>query len=264
MALIDDNEDLSQGEQFSEIAAEEVKQQVQDAPASEVPNELPEKYKGKSLEDIVRMHQEAEKLIGRQAQEVGEVRKLADELLKQTLSSKQQSQAQPQENTQEIDFFEDPKTAVQKAVAQHPDVLAAKQAAIQLKAMQTQQKLAATHPDFAEVVKDGEFIEWVKASPLRLNMYAMADANYDFDAANELLSTFKQIRSAKTQQTQDAGKQVLKQNLKAVAVDVSGTGESSKKVYRRADLIRLRMTDPDRYAALEGEIMSAYAEGRVK
>jgi len=265
MALIDDNDDLSQGEQFSEIAAEEVKQQVQDAAAaSEVPDELPEKYKGKSLEDIVRMHQEAEKLIGRQAQEVGEVRKLADELLKQTLSSKQQSQAQPQENTQEIDFFEDPKTAVQKAVAQHPDVLAAKQAAVQFKAMQTQQKLAATHPDLAEVVKDGEFIEWVKASPLRLNMYAMADANYDFDAANELLSTFKQIRTAKTQQTQDAGKQVLKQNLKAVAVDVSGTGESSKKVYRRADLIRLRMTDPDRYAALEGEIMSAYAEGRVK
>jgi hypothetical protein len=260
MALID-NEELGQENDISELEAEEQKQETaQESPQSV---EIPDKYKGKSLEDIVKMHQEAEKLIGRQAQEVGEVRRLADELLKQQLSTKQQ-QAQPQENTQEIDFFEDPKTAVQKAVAQHPDVLAAKQAAIQLKAMQTQQKLVATHPDFSEVIKDGEFIEWVKASPLRLNMYAMADANYDFDAANELLTTFKQIRSAKTQQTQDAGKQVLKQNLKAVAVDVSGTGESSKKVYRRADLIRLRMTDPDRYSALEPEIMAAYAEGRVK
>ena len=31
-------------------------------------NELPEKYRTKSLEEIVRMHQEAEKLIGKQAQ----------------------------------------------------------------------------------------------------------------------------------------------------------------------------------------------------
>ena len=52
--------------------------------------ELPEKYRDKSLDDIVKMHQEAEKLIGKQAQEVGEVRKLADELIKQNLGSRQQ------------------------------------------------------------------------------------------------------------------------------------------------------------------------------
>lgn len=271
MALIDDNEDLNQGtEVFSEIdaveslRANEQKQQQQQEQVEQVTKEeVPEKYKGKSLEDIVKMHQEAEKLIGRQAQEVGEVRKLADELLKQTLSSKQQ--AQPQENTpQEIDFFEDPKRAVEKAVKEHPDVIAARQATQQFKAMQTQQRLASAHPDFQDIVKDGEFIQWVKASPIRLNMYAMADAQYDFDAANELLTTFKQIRTAKTQQTQETGKQVRNSNLKAAAVDVGGTGESSKKVYRRADLIRLRMTDPSRYDALQDEIMAAYAEGRVK
>jgi len=31
-------------------------------------NEIPEKYQGKSLDDIIKMHQEAEKLIGKQAQ----------------------------------------------------------------------------------------------------------------------------------------------------------------------------------------------------
>ena len=262
MALIEHTEELNQ-DGISEIDAVEQIQQAEQAP-QEVAYEVPEKYKGKNLEDIVKMHQEAEKLIGRQAQEVGEVRRLADELLKQQLSGKQQAQTPKQEETQEIDFFEDPQKAVAKAVQSHPDVLAAKQAAIQMKAMQTQQRLAATHPDFADIVKDGEFIEWVKGSPLRLNMYAMADAQYDFDAANELLSTFKQIRTAKTSQTQEAGKQARQQNLKAAAVDVSGTGESSKKVYRRADLIRLRMTDPNRYEALQPEIMAAYAEGRVK
>lgn len=255
MALIE-NEELSQQ---SELEAEEQKQA--DPQAEEV--QIPEKYKGKSLNDIVKMHQEAERLIGRQAQEVGEVRRLADELLKQQLYQKQ-SQAQPEVETQEVDFFEDPKKAVQKAVETHPDVLAAKQAALQMRQIQTQAALVQKHPDFAEVVRDGEFIEWVKASPMRLNMFAMADANYDLNAADELLSTFKQIRTAKTKQVTETGNAARSQNLKAASVDVGGTGESSKKVYRRADLIRLRMQDPDRYMAMQDEIMAAYSENRVK
>ena len=267
MALIDSNEELGS---VSEIEAEDFKQstnvQQTQQPSPEQPQEIPEKYKGKNLEDIVRMHQEAEKLIGRQAQEVGEVRRLADDLIKQSIAQKNQQQVQPQavETPQEIDFFEDPQSHVNRAVANHPDVIAAKQASQQLKQIQTQAMLNKKHPDFAEIVRDGEFIEWVKASPMRLNIYAMADANYDFSAADELLSTFKQIRTSKTQQTTDAGNAVRKQNLKAAGVDVGGTGESSKKVYRRADLIRLRMTDPDRYEALQPEIMAAYSEGRVK
>ncbi len=262
MALIENTDELTN---LSELEAVE---QIENNnnPTPEVEDSapvIPEKYKGKSLEDIVKMHQEAEKLIGKQAQEVGEVRRLADELIKQQLSSKQPS-TPPKEETQEIDFFEDPKTAVQKAVAEHPDVVAARKAAMQFKQMQTQQALQQKHPDFKDIVQDGEFIEWVKASPIRLNMFALADAQYDFNAADELLSTFKQIRTVKSKETVEAGQQARKQNLKAAAVDVSGTGESSKKVYRRADLIRLRMTDPSRYDALQDEIMAAYAEGRVK
>ena len=52
--------------------------------------------------------------------------------------------------------------------------------------------------------------------------------------------------------------------MAAAGVDVGGSGESSRKVYRRADLIRLKMTDPQRYESLSDEIMAAYAEGRVK
>lgn len=260
MALIE-NEDMNLD---SEINAEDFKtdQVTSSETQTNTASEVPDKYRGKNLDDVVRMHQEAEKLIGRQAQEVGEVRRLADELLKQKLS--QNIVNAPTKEETEIDFFDDPKMAVQKAVASHPDVLAAKQATQQFKQMQTQSMLNKKHPDFADVVRDGEFIEWVKGSPIRLNMYAMADAQYDFSAADELISTFKQIRTSKTAQTTDAGNSVRKQNLKAVAVDVGGTGESSKKVYRRADLIRLRMTDPNRYEALQNEIMSAYADGRVK
>jgi hypothetical protein len=261
MALID-NEELGKSEFDAVEEQQAARSNTAPAHTQEDSPRVPDKYRGKSLEDIVTMHQEAEKLIGRQAQEVGEVRRLADELIKQQLSTKQATQPPVVEN--EIDFFEDPQSAIRKAVTNHPDVLAAKQASQQLRQIQTQAMLTKKHPDFADVVRDGEFIEWVKASPMRLNIYAMADANYDFNAADELLSTFKQIRTSKTQQTTDAGNAVRKQNLSAAAVDVGGTGESSKKVYRRADLIRLRMTDPSRYEAMEPDIMAAYAEGRVR
>jgi hypothetical protein len=95
-------------------------------------------------------------------------------------------------------------------------------------------------------------------------MYAQADAGYNFEMADELLSTFKQIRSVKTQQTQTNGEQVRKQSLKAAGVDTGGSGETSQKIYRRADLIRLRINDPKRYEALSDDIMAAYTEGRVK
>jgi hypothetical protein len=224
-------------------------------------DDIPDKYRGKQLSDIIRMHQEAEKLIGKQAQEVGEVRKLADELIKQNLADK----SQPiKEEEPEVDFFENPQAAVRKTVDNHPDVVAARQAGQDFKKMQIQQKLAQEHPDFGQIVQDSDFVNWVKSSPVRIGLYAKADGEFDYDSANELLSTYKQLKGVKAKQTSDAGETQRKSNLKAATVDVGGTGESGKRVYRRADLIRLKMQDPNRYDALSDEIMSAYAEGRVK
>ena len=224
--------------------------------------ELPEKYRDKSLDEVVRMHQEAEKLIGKQAQEVGEGRKLADELIRQNLTVKQQQQTRDVEP--EIDFFENPQKAVQRTVDSHPDILAARQATLEMKRAQIQQKLAQEHPDFGDIAKNEDFANWVKSSPVRIDLFKKADADFDYDSANELLSTYKELRSVKQKQTSDAGEATRKQNLKAVGVDVGGSVESSKRVYRRADLIRLKMQDPTRYEALSDEIMTAYQEGRVK
>jgi len=227
----------------------------------ETKSDLPEKYRAKSLEEVVRMHQEAEKLIGKQAQEVGEVRKLADELLKQNLSSKQQ---RIQEEEPEVDFFENPQKAVQTTIDKHPDVLAARQAGQDFKKMQIQQRLNAEHPDYSQVVNDTGFQEWVKSSPIRLGLYARADGDFDFDSANELLSTYKELRGIKAKESGQAETAARTKTMKAAQVDVGGSGESSKRVYRRADLIRLKMTDPSRYEALNDEILAAYAEGRVR
>ena len=254
--MLIDNEDESQ----SELDVVEEQQEKQLPEVTQSP-EFPEKYREKTLEEVIKMHQEAEKYIGKQAQEVGEVRKLADELIKQNLSSTKQP---IKEEQPEVDFFENPKEAIRQTVDNHPDVVAGRQAAYDFKRMQIQQKLTQEHPDYGQVASDPDFANWVKSSPIRINLFAKADGEFDYDSANELLTTYKQLRGIKAKQTSDAGETQRKTNLKAAGVDVGGSGESGKRVYRRADLIRLKMTDPNRYEALSDEIMQAYAEGRVK
>jgi hypothetical protein len=235
--------------------------------ASESVDELPEKYKGKTASEIARMHQEAEKLIGRQANEVHEVRSLADQLLKQQLDT-QARQAKPIEESLDEDFFVDPAKAVNRQVEKHPAVIEARQAALEMKKMKTAQQLSAKHPDFATIAQDAGFQDWVKSSQIRLNLFAKADSQYDFESADELLSTYKELKQIKHQvqtvKNEAADSKAQDAALRAASVDIGGGGETSRKVYRRADLIKLRMTDPDRYMQMSDEIMAAYSEGRVK
>jgi hypothetical protein len=241
--------------------------QTETANVSEQVEELPEKYRGKSASDIAKMHQEAEKLIGRQANEVHEVRSLADQLLKQQLDSNAKAKP-PIEESLEEDFFADPASAVNRQVEKHPAVLEARQAALEMRKMKTAQQLSSKHPDFATLAQDAGFQDWVKSSKVRLNLFAKADAEYDFESADELLSTYKELKQIRqqnqVQQTAAVESKAQEQAMKAATVDVGGAGETSRKVYRRADLIKLRMTDPDRYMQMSDEIMQAYSEGRVK
>jgi len=256
-----------QEEQDPNVTAAPAEQAVT---APEPKDEIPEKYKGKSLDEIVRMHQEAEKLIGRQAQEVGEVRKLADSLLKQQLEPKHDTQPV---TAQEIDWFEDPQKAVNQALENNPLLkqLAEQQA---LQAQQaTLQKVEKAHPDYLSIAQSEDFINWVKESKIRMGMMAQAE-NYDADAALELLGTYKSVKGIKAQQQQasQAADESLKKAdsesrskaLKTASVQQGGTGESTKPIYRRADLIRLRMQDPKRYEDMADDILAAYNEGRVR
>jgi hypothetical protein len=230
--------------------------------------EVPDKYRGKSLEEVVRMHQESEKLIGRQAQEVGEVRKLADSLIKQQLEKKHDA---PQPSpAQEIDWYEDPEKAVNRAVENNPILKQLQENQLRQIQMNNRAMLEQSHPDFMGIVQSEDFTNWVKESRIRIQLLANAE-NYDLDSALELLGNYKSTRNLKQQNTQAADQSLKKaddegraKSLKAASVQQGGTGESSKPIYRRADLIRLKMQDPARYESLADDILSAYAEGRVR
>jgi hypothetical protein len=227
-----------------------------------IESKIPSKYQGKSIEDIVAMHQEAEKLIGRQGQEIGEVRKLADELIKSTFKK----DTPVEESVDDTDFFVDPKKAIDRAIESHPKIKQAEEKAADYEKQRNYQLLKTEHPDMHEVVESDEFVEWVAKSKIRKDLYKRADANFDFDAGNELLSLYKEIKGIRKEQTFEASeiKETADRNLKKASVSAGSSQEAPKKIYRRADLMKLLSTDPDRYDAMQDEIQRAYAEGRVK
>ena len=266
--LIDSQEELFEAADVTQQETQEIEQpQAEPENAASTEDDVPPKYRGKTAAEIAKMHMEAEKLIGRQAQEVGEVRKLADELIKRQLETKQTEVPAAKED--EIDFFEDPKKAVTKAVEDHPAIQEARQQAMQLKQMQTLNRLREEFPDFMQTVQDPSFAEWIKASNVRVRLYALADAEGDYDAAAELLNNWNYVKPKAAPAVSEAAEQVKaaqKAAVKAATVDVgsNAAAPTTSKVYRRADLIRLQLEDPDRYYALQDEILAAYSEGRVR
>jgi chemotaxis protein histidine kinase CheA len=262
------NEDVTNLEQQDSTTSDAESSAQPEQIATEV--EMPEKYKNKSLDEIVRMHQEAEKLIGRQAQEVGEVRKLADSLLKQQLEAKHDKQP---EQAQEIDWFEDPQKAINQALESNPVLRQLQEQQVVQAQRAALDAIEKNHPDFVSVAQSEDFQQWVGESKVRQRLYNDAN-NYDVDSALELLNNYKSLRGLRQQkeETSKAADEALKKTdsegrskaLKAAAVQQGGTGETGKPVYRRADLIRLRMQDPARYESMADEILNAYAEGRVR
>ena len=244
-----------------ENEVDEIQQEEVEQPQEE--QSLPEKYQGKSLEEVVQMHQEAEKLLGRQSSEVGELRKVVDDYI--ASQTPVQAPQQPVEPEDDIDYFTDPQAAVNRAIENHPKIREAEQYTAQYKKQSSLATLQAKHPDMQDILSDTGFAEWIKTSKIRTQLFVQADQQYDAEAADELFSLWKE-RKTVAQQTANVEKQARKQSLKAANTgNARGSAEGSrKKVYRRADIIKLMKNDPDRYQALSDEIMAAYAEGRVK
>lgn len=255
----EENADQIEQSEVNEIqqeAAAEVEQ-----PQPEEPS-LPDKYQGKSLEEVVQMHQEAEKLLGRQSSEVGELRKVVDTYIQTQLTQDQQEA--PQE-VEEVDWFTDPDKAVDRAIQNHPKIKEAEALTQQYKQSTAMSELQRKHPDMQQILQDANFAEWIKASKVRTRLFVAADQQYDHEAADELFNLWKERQNI-VQQTAAVEQQARKQSVKTASTgNASGSTESApKKIYRRADIINLMKTDPDRYAALQPEIMKAYAEKRVR
>ena len=224
----------------------------------EVTSTIPEKFTGKSAEEIAESYVALEKELGRKNNEVGELRRLSDQYLQQELT-----RHDPKKEDTPLDFdalVEDPTKSIESVV--NPQIeqitrkLAEQEQAIRLKDFQTQ------HPDYMDVGNSDEFQNWVQASPYRAKQLDAAQ-KFDFDAASDLLGTFKQQTGALREAAEQGKKNKRAKDLKDAGGETAGTGESTQKVWTRMELMELRK-DPDRWDAMQPEIIKAYQENRVK
>lgn len=236
-------------------------------------DDIPEKYRGKSLQDIIEMHRNAESALGRAHNEVGQVRRLADELLgiNRAATARPESQTEPaRKPITPDDILSDPERAVVSVAKEAADqrVNASEERLARMEYELTLARFEQKHPGFRDTMDDQGFQEWVKKSPLRQRM-AYAATQGDFAAADELFSLYGESgpssgeRSEQPTQQDAARKATLARSGGSTASRASGN-QSGKPVWSREKLLEMRLNNPDEFERLQPQILAAYAEKRVR
>lgn len=223
---------------------------------------IPEKFQGKSVDDIVKSYTELEKLHGRQSREMGELRKLADDLVMRSLQP-----TTPEVKEDPVDIYTDPDRYIARMVDNNPKLKELEATAKTVQRQELLGELKSRYGDVEQIVSDPEFQDWVTKSKVRTELFVRADKAFDKDAALELMETWTERKMiSSTKQAKEDQEMRLNDDLGAASSvkGNSGVSEGGGKIYRRADIIRLQVTDPKRYEKLAPEIRKAYAEGRVK
>lgn len=263
------NDEVVEPEEVETADLFEAAEEIQPEP-QEPDDDIPEKYRGKSIKDLVKMHQEAEEVFQKHSAEVGETRKeitqlqsVVDNYIQKELTN-QAPQQEKVDETEEVDFFVDPAKAVDHRINNHPKIKEAEEITDNYRKQAALNQLQTRHPDMEQILDDPKFAEWVEQSPIRTKLAAQAHYSYDVEAANELFSLYKE-RATMVAQTVEAEKT---QRSRAVKSASTGSARGSnagvrKNVYRRSDIINMMINEPDKYKARSGEFLKAYEEGRV-
>ena len=226
-------------------------------------NVLPDKFKDKSVEELVSMYQNLETAYGRQGTEHGQLRQLVDKILLDKDSTTTAPKDEPRTPLSVDDLLADPEQAINRAVENHPKVKHAEQTAQSLEAQRAAAVLSARHSDYESVLASPEFAGWLKANPTMARIAYMGNMTMQPDDVAYVLDTFK-AQSSQEQQTHQ--RQTDEAMRKAsVETHTSGTpATGDRKVYfRRADLLRMQNEDRERYDRLYPQIAQAYKEKRV-
>ncbi|NIN96666.1 MAG: hypothetical protein GTO49_17195 [Anaerolineae bacterium] len=116
------------------------------------------------------------------------------------------------------DFYDDPASAINRAVDAHPAVQEARQVVADTKRKELEGQVTdfqTRHPDYQQIGGSPEFQSWIAENPLRVDLYRKADA-YDFTAADALFSLYKAEKGiSQMQQEASQAQQIEAASLEA-------------------------------------------------
>lgn len=257
----EDNEFEDDTKQPDTEADAEAKAEVKDE------YQVPEKFKGKTVADIVKSYEHLEREYGRKNNEVGELRKLTDKLLQLEPSSKPQEKAE--DETIDADaLLENPAEVIRKTLAKDPTIQTLVTDAVERKRREQLSVFESQHPDWQSVMASKEFVEWVGKSPMRVKELVRANNEYDYDTGSDLLNQFKEVHSGKSadNEAEEQHSDTREEDFKKISGEKrSSQSAKRKRIYDREQLIELRLNNPDAYDKLWAQdLEQAYAEGRVR
>lgn len=236
--------------------------------------QIPERFKGKSTEEVYQAYANLEKHAGRLANDLGQQRQMTDQLLQ--LKRENDLRANGATTTRQdipsavsaSDLLENPKEALDRYFESKESgvVNELKQRLANQEALMEQNNFVSRHPDWQERTNDPTFVEWARQTPWRSNLAAAAARN-DLKAADALLSEYKTYEPLLKQTTQgtnlDAARKV---GLERSSSSGDAQSASTGPIIRRADSMALRISDPDRYEspAYQNALLLAIKEGRYR
>lgn len=224
------NQTQREAELDAEIKA--LEGEVAGTPVTEVT--VPEKYKGKSLDEVIEMHQVTERNLSRLGQEVGTLRKAVLE---------RPIEKTPPKEVKVDDLLDNPQGTIEELVTRSPVVKKLNDQLEQFESNQQKKQFETTYPEYRKDVDNPEFIKWIQKSPLRGALAQAAD-QLDFVAANELWLQWDERQSLVKQAEDDKKAQVeakRKTDLKKGTLESgSGNGTENKKIWRRSEIIDIK------------------------
>ncbi len=264
-------EDYASGlEQEIDNAAKQSDQRARDVNTGRF---IPERFKDKSVEDVIQSYEELEKLNSRQSQDLGAMRKTVDQLLEIQTQQVSSPAVEPSKPLSVDDLYEDADGNVRRVAKEEVsyEVAELRKELDELRVERAMSKLENEFNDWQKEVAKPEFSTWVNESPYRQRMYQRADGG-DFDAAEEILGMYydhSRIQESDQQHQHEQSRQ--RRDLQDAVLETSSPeAPTSDESYSRYDLMEARIaakrgdSKAERWLAAHADaIARAYEEGRV-
>jgi hypothetical protein len=263
--LFEQNEDGGFAVDVNEQDVNEAEQEPQtQEPATDPEPEdeqIPAKLRGKTKREIAAIYQDLEREFGRRNNELGELRKITDDILRAQLSPKSDDASTEEEEISADDLLNDPVNAIRKVMQNDPERRKAAEQEARRRQQESLEAFKTEHPDAKDLMASPDFQSWLSKVPARQQRFLAADAQLDWNTANEIITTYKEV----TQVVREDGNAKREQALADVQSPSAGAQAGGKKrvLLRKRDIWKLKETNPARFEKLQPVILKAYEEGRV-
>lgn len=163
---------------------------------------VPDRFRGKSAEEIAQSYVELERRFSQQGNDLGTLRKTVDEFMALQLREAEAQQGQPEPEIVSLDdIYENPDEAMSRVVKREGRETNKRVEELEqeLNALRQERNMSALNDRYEgwrDEVETPEFRDWLQSKQYRVRLAMAADQLGDMDAATELLEMYYDSKGA--------------------------------------------------------------------